>query len=85
MFWVGTPYFLVVLGHVSTSSIISLVIRVVGQMNKYLTFHIYRFSGQLVALLGLNLDKGVCWKPCGYQSGSKLVKLACVKIWWHLA
>jgi hypothetical protein len=26
MSWVGTPYFLVVLGHVSTSSIIGLVI-----------------------------------------------------------
>jgi hypothetical protein len=25
------------------------------------------------------------WWTCEYQSGSKLVKLACVKIWWHLA
>jgi hypothetical protein len=48
-------------------------------MNKYLIFHISRFSGQLVAFLGLNLDKGVCWETCEYQSGSKLVKLACVK------
>jgi hypothetical protein len=29
MSWVGTPYFLVVLGHVLTSSDINLVIRVV--------------------------------------------------------
>jgi hypothetical protein len=50
----------VVLVHVSTSSIISLVIRVVGHMNKYLTFHNSRFSGQLVAFLDLILDKSVC-------------------------
>jgi hypothetical protein len=35
--------------------------------------------------LGLGLDKGVCWETCEYQSGSKLVKLACVKIWWNMA
>jgi hypothetical protein len=54
-------------------------------MNKYLIFHISRFSGQLVAFLDLILDKSVCWKTCEYQSGSKLDKLACAKIWWHLA
>jgi hypothetical protein len=43
------------------------------------------FSGQLIVFLGLGLDKSVCWETCEYQSGSKLVKLACVKIWWHLA
>jgi hypothetical protein len=48
-------------------------------MNKYLFFHISRFSGQLVAFLSLDLDKGVCWETCEYQSGSKLVKLALAK------
>jgi hypothetical protein len=38
-----------------------------------------------VAFLGLDLDKGVFWEYCEYQSGSKLVKLAYFKIWWHLA
>jgi hypothetical protein len=38
MSWVGTPYFLVVLSQVLTISVISLVIRVVWHMNKYLIF-----------------------------------------------
>jgi hypothetical protein len=39
----------------------------------------------MVAFLDLNLDKSVFWETCEYQSGSKLDKLAYVKIWWHLA
>jgi hypothetical protein len=47
--------------------------------------HISRFSGQLVTFLDLTLNKSVLWKTCEYQSGSKFDKIACVKIWRHLA
>jgi hypothetical protein len=85
MIWFGIPYFLVVLCHVWTSGAIGLAKRLVWHISKYLILAISRPSGQLVAFLGLGLDKSVCWESCEYQSCSKLLKLSRVKIWWHLA
>jgi hypothetical protein len=62
-----------------------LVTRLVWHINKYLILAILGLWGLLVAFLGLDLDKSVFLESREYQSHSKLVKLACIKIWWHLA
>jgi hypothetical protein len=76
---------MVVLCHVGTSSAIGLVKRLVWHISKCLILAILGLLVLLVAFLGLGFDNGVSWEYCEYQSCSKLLKLVCVKIWWHLA